>query len=299
MTSLHREASPLTEVTIADTRAARWLREPLLHFLAIGIVLFVLYGQLAPPGGDAGTRIVVPRGTAEELARQHAARWHRPPTEEELAALVESWVRDEVMYREGVALGLDRDDPVIKRRVRQKLDVMGEELLASDAPTDAQLADYLAANPERFMRPARIDLEQVFFDGSGSQAEVARMLEAAREALARGTDPQSIGQPTLLPRRIADTPLDLLARDFGASFAKQVADLPVGQWGGPVRSGFGLHLVRPISLTPPALPPLDTVRSLVAREWENDRRARSAAENYQRMRARYEVVTEPPAPPKP
>jgi hypothetical protein len=282
----------------AAPRAARWLREPILHFLLIGAALFVLYGRVAPDGGDGDTRIVVTRAIADELARQHAARWSRPPTADELATLVEAWVRDEVLYREGVALGLDRDDPVIKRRVRQKVELMAEELLASDAPTDAQLAAYMAKHPDRFVRPARIDFEQVFFDGTRAQAEVERDVADARDALSRGADPDGLGQPTLLPRRIVDMPVDIVARDFGAAFAAQVAALPVGRWSGPLRSGFGVHLVRVGALAPAALPPLDAVRTLVAREWENERRLLSAAQGYERMRARYRIDVEPglPAP---
>jgi hypothetical protein len=266
---------------------ARLLREPVLHFLLIGIALFVAYGQLAPPP-DGGARIVVSQAIVDNIAREYEARWFRPPGEEELAKLIEAHVRDEILYREGVALGLDRDDPVIKRRVRQKLEVIAEEQLARDAPTDAQLAEFLEKNPERFSRPGTVSFEQVFFPATATTAE----LEAARTAAAHGVDPARLGQSSMLPPRADAAPLDLVARDFGAEFAAALVKLPPDTWTGPVGSGFGLHLVRVTALTPSAVPPLDEVRSAVAREWEHERRLASLAENYARLRGEYEVVIE-------
>jgi hypothetical protein len=266
---------------------ARLLREPVLHFLLIGIALFVAYGQLAPPRDD-GARIVVSQAIVDNLAREYQARWFRPPGNEELRMLIEAHVRDEILYREGVALGLDRDDPVIKRRVRQKLEVIAEEQLARDAPTDAQLAEFLARNPGRFSRPDTVSFEQVLFPATATSAE----LEAARTAAAQGADPARLGQPSMLPQRADAAPLDLVARDFGAGFAAELANLPTDTWAGPVRSGFGLHLVRVTTRTPSVVPPLDEVRAAVAREWEHERRVASLAENYDRLRGEYEVVIE-------
>ncbi len=270
----------------------RWLREPLLHFALIGALLFAAYGRMNPVA-EAGHRIVVTQAVVDDLARQHQARWMRPATEKELAGLVEAHVRDEILYREGVALGLDRDDLVVKRRVRQKLDLMAEEQLAAAAPTDTELSAYLAQNAARFMQPATVSFEQVFFDGSASVAEVERAAATARAALARGADPGKLGQPTLLPRGMEQAPMDLVARDFGAGFAEQLAKLPEGVWAGPLASSLGAHLARVSSRTPAALPPLAAVRQQVARDWENERRDRSRSESYRALRGRYEVVIEP------
>ncbi len=164
---------------MSTTRWSRWLREPILHFALIGALLFFVYGRMNP-GVAAGERIVVTQAIVDDLARQHQARWMRPPSEQELANLVEAHVRDEILFREGVALGLDRDDPVIKRRVRQKFEVMSEEQLAGAAPTDAELSDYMAQNADRFTRPARVSFEQIFFDGSRTAPEVERAVAAAK-----------------------------------------------------------------------------------------------------------------------
>lgn len=276
-------------------QAARLLRDPVVHFLLIGIALFVVYRLVAPDRADH-ERIVVTQAVADDLAGQYRSRWGRAPTGPELARLVEDHVRDEVLYREGVALGLDRDDPVIKRRVRQKLELIAEEALAADPPSDAQLREFMSAHPDRFRRPPRVSFEQVFVDGGRPAAEIDAAVAAVRDALARGADPATLGAPTLLPRRVDGQALDLVARDFGVAFAERLGALPTGQWSGALRSGFGVHVVRVIGIEPADLPPLDAVREAVARDWEVERRRRSAEDSYRRMRARYAVSIEPALP---
>jgi parvulin-like peptidyl-prolyl isomerase len=263
------------------------LKEPVLHFLLIGLLLFAAYGWLAP-ADKSGARIVVTQPMVEAMALEYRTRWSRPPTEQELAALVDAYVRDEIFYREGVAQGLDRDDPVIKRRVRQKLEVIAEEQLARDAVSDADLAAYLEKNAARFSRPGTVSFEQIYFAAATPAAQV----EAARAAAMRGGDPARLGQPTMLPSAAQNAPLDLAARDFGREFAAELEKLPLDIWAGPVPSAFGQHLVRMTARTPALTPPLAEVRAAVAREWENERRVSSLAENYKTLRGRYEVVIE-------
>ena len=148
--------------TSRRSRVARVLREPLLHFLLIGLALFLYYGHVAPRDSD-NRRIVVSQAQVEDLARQFQATWSRPPSPQELSSLVDSYIHDEILYREGESLGLGRDDVVIKRRIRQKLDVMAEEEIARDAPTDAELEAYLKAHPSAFERPATLSFEQILF----------------------------------------------------------------------------------------------------------------------------------------
>ena len=273
------------------SRVGRFLREPLLHFLLIGLALFVAYDRLGPAGGD-GARIVVTRATVDELERQFAARWMRKPTAQEVSGLVDAWVRDEIFHREGLALGLDRDDPVIKRRLRQKLEVMQEESLGGDAPTDAELGRYLARNADRFREPLRLTFEQVYFTGDAPAAEVERAVADARAALARGADPGTLGQSTMLARRYDAASVETVATDFGAPFAARVAELPTGSWQGPIASAYGAHLVRVTARKPATLPSLEQIRPAVIRAWESDRRAKAAAEAYAGMRSRYRVEIE-------
>jgi hypothetical protein len=276
---------------MAFPNIGRLLREPILHFLLIGIALFVVYGKVAAPE-QAGTRIVVSQAMVDDIVREHQMRWGRPPGDKELANLVDARVRDEILYRAGVAMGLDRDDPVIKRRVRQKLDVIAEEQNARDVPTDAELAIYLTQHADRFAQPATVSFEQIFFHGESSREQVEQAVASARSRLQRGVDPATLGQRSLLPPRVDNASLDLVARDFGARFAEQIETAPLNEWSGPLASGFGAHLVRVTGRTPASLPPLDSIRSLVAREWENERRVISRDESYAKLRSGYEVVIE-------
>jgi hypothetical protein len=263
----------------------RIVREPLLHFLLLGLALFAWFGRVAPDD-DGARRIVVTQAQVDLLATQFAATWNRPATPEELNGLVDSFIRDEILYREGKALGLDRDDAVVKRRVRQKLDVIFEESLAQNPPTDADLEAYLRAHPDAFRRPPMATFQQLYFGAeAGSEARAL----AARKALGGGADPAGLGQGTLLPGRMDDTPLDLVARDFGEQFAQQLSQLPVGEWAGPLTSGFGVHLVRVQALQPAQMPSLPEVRETVAREWENARRQRAHEEALARLRTEYAV----------
>jgi hypothetical protein len=272
-------------------RIRKLVSEPMLHFAVIGIALFAGYRQLAP-NESSGRRVVVTDGVVRDLITQHVAARGREPSSIEINQLIESWVHDEILYREGVALGLDRDDAVVKRRVRQKIEMIAEEDADIASPSDADLLAYLADNPARFTQPAILTFEQVFLGPPGASRDVARIAGVTGESLRRGANPEALGQPTLLARHMRDTPADLVARDFGDAFAKSLEQAPVGEWSGPVASSFGAHYVRVSRRTPAAIPELSAVRDQVIREWENHRRQRARVEAYAKMRAGYDISIE-------
>jgi parvulin-like peptidyl-prolyl cis-trans isomerase-like protein len=267
------------------------LGEPLLHFLLIGISLFAAY-RCVSPGDSSGRRIVITQGVVDDLVTQCVAARGREPTTTELNHLIESYVRDEILYREGVRLGLERDDIVVKRRVRQKIEMIAEEDASTRAPSDGDLSAYLTANPARFVQPALLTFEQVFIGESTSGPGLVHAVALTREALRKGADSEQLGQPTLLPHQMTRTPADLVARDFGASFAAALESMPVGEWVGPIDSSFGAHYVRVSDRTPAAAPQLAAVRDHVVREWENERRQRARNDAYAKMRRDYTVSIE-------
>jgi len=275
----------------------RLLGEPLLHFVAIGIALFGAYQWVTP--GDSAGRIAVTRGVLDDLVAQHAAAKGREPSPTELTHLIESYVRDEILYQEGVKLGLDRDDLVVKRRVRQKIELIAEEDASAQTPTDADLAAYLSAHQAHFAQPAVLTFEQVFLGESTSGPAVVHTVAVTSQALRNGIDPAELGTPTLLPSRMTHTAADLIARDFGDAFAAALETVPVGEWMGPINSSFGAHYVRVSNRTPAVAPLLAAVRDQVVREWENERRQRARADSYARMRADYEISIEAPLPKEP
>ena len=270
------------------------LAEPMLHFLLIGVALFGAYRWVSPR--DSGGRIVITKGVVDDLVTQHVAAKGREPSAIELDHLIESYVREEILYREGVKLGLERDDIVVKRRVRQKIELIEEEDASTRTPTDADLSAYLAAHPAPFVQPAILTFEQVFLGQSTAGPGVVHAVAVTHQGLRNGADPAELGTPTLLPHRMTRTPADLVARDFGPAFAAALEQVEVGEWVGPIDSSFGAHYVRVSDRTPAVAPPLAAVREHVVREWENERRQRARNDAYAKMRGGYEVRIEAKTP---
>ncbi|MGH8035975.1 MAG: peptidyl-prolyl cis-trans isomerase, partial [Lysobacterales bacterium] len=233
---------------------------------------------------------------------RYAAAWLRPPTPAELQGLVDNYIREEILYREGVAMGLDRDDPVIQRRVVQKLDVLSEETSSLTPPTDTDLADYLQKHAKEYERPPVFDYQQVMFDPVRHGARLEAEFKAALAALNAGADPAELGDSSLLPAEGTAVPLDWLAREYGNDFAEAIQALPVGLWQGPVRSGFGVHIVRIGKRIEAQAASLAAVRAEVERDWENDRRKSTREAYYQGLLKTYEILIEaglPQATPEP
>ncbi len=268
------------------------LREPLLHFLLVGLLLFLLFNVVSGWRGGADRRIVINDATVIGLAQTFQGTWQRPPTPQELKGLIANRIREEVLYREGVDLGLDRDDTVIRRRVLQKLDIISEESADQEAPGDAVLAGWLREHANRYAQPAVLDFEQVLFDPVRHGVRLKSDLEAALAQLRAGANPDKFGDRSLLPMRVNASPLDAVTRDFGDAFAQALLKLPVGAWQGPVSSGYGVHLVRVGRLVPGRPSTLDEVRGSVERDFESDRRTRAREDYYRKLRAGYKVVIE-------
>lgn len=255
-------------------------REPLVHFLLIGFLLFALYGFVG--GGPRERTINVDDNVAATLYAQFSKTWQRPPTADEMTGLVESYVRDEIFYREGVTLGLDKDDPTIKRRVSQKYATIAEEQGASIPPTDLELERWMKQHPDRYAEPSLVTFDQILF---GSPAE----FDAGRRALAAGADPQSMGEGRMLLPHFELYPVDIIQRDFGPEFARSLLSVRPGDWQGPVRSGYGVHLVRVEKIVSGRVPKPSDVRLAVTRDFEQARRERSLDEAYQQLRRSYQI----------
>lgn len=265
------------------------LREPLLHFLVLGTMVFAVFAALddTPPPA-AATRLEVTDGDATRLARQFEATWRRPPTEDEIAVLIDAHIREEVLVREAVALGLDRDDSVVRQRLVQKMIFLTESGADAVDATDAVLTTHLEAHPERFARPGMVAFEQVMLrDGADP--------EPLRVALRTGDDTDAFAAPSLLPERLPPSPPTVIDGTFGAGFHAQVSALAPGGWAGPVHSAYGRHLVRVLSVVPPRLPPFAEIRDTVERDWRATVRARLAEERFDALAARYDIVRPDPA----
>lgn len=273
------------------------LREPLLQFLVLGAAIFGLFGIMGRNNeAEAPAKIVISAARVATLADGFARTWRRPPTEEELQGLVDDYIRDEVFYREGRAAGLDRDDVVIRRRVRQKMEFLAEDMAAAE-PSNGQLAAYLAANPERFRTETRLTFHHTFL--SATRRGIALDSDARRiaDTLAHtnvSLDPVTIGDPFLLGDEFRAMTQGEVARTFGDSFAQQLAALEPGRWQGPIPSSFGVHFVFVEERTTGSVPSLDTVRDAVRQEWQNARRIEAEQKLYRTLRDRYQIMIEAP-----
>lgn len=273
----------------------RFLREPLLHFLLLGAALFAAYHLVS--GRDAGESgsIVITQGQVRNLALAFAKTWRREPTADELEGLVRDRVREEVYYREAMALGLDKDDIVIRRRLRQKMEFISEDRSVIGEPSQADLEAYLAAHPASFRVQPRFTFVQVFLDpekrGGQLESDAQRLLARLRQP-GSAVDATSLGDTSLLERRFTATPAGAVAQQFGEAFTMALEAAALGRWEGPIASDFGMHLVRVTERTPARAPALAEVRDDVRREWIGARRLEANERYYQELRKRYVVTVE-------
>ena len=273
----------------------RLLREPLLRFLLLGAMLFAAHGILSRGGVGEPGRIVVTQGQIESMARLFARARQRAPSDAELQDLVRSHVREEVLYREGLALGLDRDDPIIRRRVAQKLEFVTESAEAVE-PDDKELQAYLDSHRELFAVEPRFTFRHIYLDPRRREktlaADAERMLRELN-SLGSSLDPAVLGDPTTLPLDFDSVSASGIKNSLGNEFVKALARIAPGPWSGPVESGYGMHLVQVSRRTEPRAPALAEVREAVKREWQLARRAEAIEKSYRNLLQRYTVIIEP------
>jgi hypothetical protein len=269
------------------------LREPLLHFLGLALVIIAAYWVLGPreEQPDMDMAIVVSPNRIEQLAAVFTRTWQRPPTEPELKGLIDEFVKEEIYVREARKLGLDADDTVIRRRLRLKMEFLSDSEAELTPPTDAQLQDYLEAHAEKFAAPALISFDHVNFSldrqGTPAEEEAHKVLAALNGA--EPPDPRALGDATLLPPSLEEVDAATAARTFGEEFAAALASLPPGVWSGPVRSSYGVHVVRVRSVKEGRAPALPEVREEVLREWMHARKQELEDQRLKALLERYTV----------
>lgn len=272
----------------------RLVKEPLVHFLLLAVVIFAVYGLINREWIAAPDRIVVTTAKIEQLVSVFAKTWQRPPTAEELKGLIDDYVKEEIYVREASALGLDKDDTVIRRRLRLKMEFLNEVAADALAPTDAELEAYLQANAGAFEIDPMLAFQQVFLSpdrhGDKIDQDAASILEVLLTSPT--TDPASLGDSSLLPTELSLTTKTSIGQTFGADFADALDKAALAQWTGPIKSAYGLHLIRVLERKPGRLPALDEVRDAVAREWANARRKELEDRRFEELLKNYEVTIE-------
>lgn len=265
----------------------RLLREPLFHFLVIGGWLFLLWSAVSGPAPAPANSIIVGPERVAQLAAGYEAVWKRPPSDRELQTIVDNFVREEVYYREALALGLDRDDTIIRRRLQQKMEFLTDSGADIIEPETGELEAYYRANEEEFQDAPVVSLEQIYLGQAPTPDRIASTLAALQSD--EGADPLSFGERTMLPYRTALATSTQIDGAFGSGFFAALEQLPMGEWEGPVESGYGLHLARVNDRRAARVPPLKEVRDEMLREWKQEKAAELREQVYLRLRERYVV----------
>lgn len=272
----------------------RLLREPLVHFLLLGAILFAAFHWTG--GSNRGTnRIVITPGQVDSIVAGFARTWQRPPTEEELKAELDQYVRDEIATREALAMGLEKDDTIIRRRLRQKFEFLAGDAAELVPPTDGELQTWLDGHADDYRIEPRVAFRQVMLSrelrGASLDAD-ARALAAKLTAAGSDAKIDELGDSVMLPTDMPLTTRADVARQFGDDFASALLKLEPGRWSGPIESGYGAHVVLVLERVDGGVPSLADVRPQVERDFSLDRQKRQLDEVYAKLLERYTVVIE-------
>jgi hypothetical protein len=275
----------------------RAVREPLVHFLAIGAVLFVANAMIHGPGdGPANDRIVISEGRVGQIAESFRLLSGRLPTRDELEMLVDDYVSEEVGYREAVAMGLDADDTIVRRRMRQKLEFLIEDAAASDEPAESELQGWLDAHKDEYRLPERRAFRQVLASADRRGTSARNDAEAFLVKLKSGADPDKQGDGSMLPAAMPLTTEEGVAGLFGGDFARAAFSHDKGAWFGPIASPFGEHLILVVDVEQGRAVSLAEVRDKVRADWIENKRNDARDKFHASLRKRYDIHIEWPDP---
>jgi hypothetical protein len=288
--------NPNAAAAVPSSRLLRWSREPLFHFLLIGLILFVGYAILHPKSDATSdsNRIVLTPDDLLQMSVTWLAQGRAPPTPEQMQNLIELKVREEVLFREAVALGLDKDDTIVKRRLAQKMEFLAEGAAIENEPSSETLKAWFKDNQQRFALLPRVSFHHLYFspDQRGEHARDAALkaLEQTAGKPGDSKDVESLGDPFMYQDYYGDRSFDEMAKLFGLNFARALVSLKPGSWQGPVESGYGWHLIFVDSAAPGRVPAFEEIEPDIKSTWIAEQRTQAKAKAYETMRARYQVV---------
>lgn len=260
----------------------RWAREPFVHFLLGGLLLWLAFAWIGEPADPASRSITVTREDRARMALQWQRMMQRPPTDAELDSLTQTWLREEILYREALRLGLDRNDAVVRKRMANKMDFLATSMAESAQPGEATLQAWLGEHPQRFADDTRFSFEQLYF------AE-----KSAAEAALHSGDPRKTAQAISLPAQVDAQDASRIERRFGLAFLRGLRELDVTrEWQGPIASGFGWHLVRPLARDIGKVPELESIRGAVETDWRSRTMETRRDRAYQLLLDAYDVTIE-------
>jgi peptidyl-prolyl cis-trans isomerase C len=272
----------------------RFVKDPLLHFMLLGAAIFAGHAWTRTgPAADTQPAIEVSAGQVKQLAEVWQRQWQRRPSENELRAVVEGHVREELLFRQAIALGLEKGDSIIRQRLAQKMQFLSEDIAELAQPDEATLRRFFDQNVASYIEPPVVTFSHVYFSLVRRGAQLDADAKAALDLLARRPDAASeLGDPFILPFDFADTSAADVASQFGGEFAAALRDVPAGTWQGPVVSTYGAHLVRVTERTAGRRPELSAVRDAVLRDYQREQREVANRTLLQDLRARYRIAVD-------
>ena len=279
----------------------QWLREPLLHFLILGAALFAVYASVnRGRGGMAQSKeIVVSLDELQQMDTYFVSQWHRQPTPAEFQAMVEDKVREEVLYREGLAMGLDKDDEIVKRRMAQKMQFLAEDVAAAHEPSTAELKAWFEKNSRKFALPSRYSFRHLYFSpdkrGKSGEEDAAKALTKIAGQPHDSKLAGSLGDQFMFQDFYGDRTPEAVAKEFGPQFAVALEKLKPGSWQGPVESGYGWHLVFITTVIPGRVPAFEEMEPDVKSAWLAEQKQQAWQKAYKDMRAKYAVLLPGPS----
>ncbi len=290
------------------------LREPLVHFLLLGLLLFAGYAyyQRGRGGVVSSKQIALTLDDLRTMDIYFQSQWHRQPTPAEFEAMVEDKVREEVLYREGLAMGLDKDDEIVKRRMAQKMQFLAEDVASAHEPSTAELKAWFDKNSSKFALPSRYSFRHIYFSpdkrGKGAQGDASTVLAKIAGQPEDSKLAAASGDSFMFQDYYGDRTPEAIAKEFGPQFAVALEKLKPGSWQGPIESGYGWHLVYVDTVILGRTPAFEEMEPDVKSAWLAEQKQQAWAKAYKEMRAKYTVLlpappengaAQPPPPPKP
>jgi len=277
-----------------STLFLRILKEPLFHFTLIGAAIYGLYAFSDVEAESTNPRDL--RISAEEVQWLAASRWNRQPTQDELDRVLKSYIEERVLASEAAAMGLDKDDAVIRRRLAQRLKFLSEDLMTPTDPDPEAIRQYFEKHLDRYREPVRYTFSQIYFDPDKRGAQALKEAEAVRDALNDAADhpPEltSYGDPFMLQNFYPELTRTDLARTFGSDFAEAVVGLDPGRWYAPILSGYGVHAVLISAITTPDEPVFADVAMAVRQDWTEATRRKLSREFLDNLVSGYDITVE-------
>ncbi len=255
------------------------LKEPLVQFVVLGTLLALVWAAASGTFARDETRVIaIDEAAIELLASTWERQWQRPPTEEELRGLVNARIREEVIYRQAVAMGLDRNDIVVRRRMVQKVELLTQDLATLSDPPEEELRAYFTEHAEEYRAPARVSFRHVYFNpdrrGPAAEVDAATLLQDVKSGRVPETQALERGDRFMLASEYRLKSPDEVAREFGTRFADALFGLESG-WHGPIPSGYGLHLVQVLGRQEGRIPEYEQAREQVLLDYQRSRRERA------------------------